>query len=155
MTYTVRGMTDWLKRHGFSYKKPALIPGKADLKQQEKWIEEYRKLKEKLAKDETLCFIDGVHPTHNVQLAYGWIRKGKRKEIPSNTGRGRLNLSGMIDVVTHEVLVREDITLNAESTIEFFKKIEKVSNKLIFFKMFIVFSLVNEPVRKTKRKQNY
>ena len=60
-----------------------------------------------------------------MQLAYGWIKKGKRKEIPSNTGRERLKLSGMIDMLTHKVLVREDITLNAESTIQFFKKIEE------------------------------
>ena len=26
VTYTVAGITSWLKRHGFSYKKPALIP---------------------------------------------------------------------------------------------------------------------------------
>ncbi len=25
--------------------------------------------------------MDGVHPTHNVQTAYGWIKKGVRKEI--------------------------------------------------------------------------
>jgi hypothetical protein len=35
----------------------------------------------------TICFMDGVHPTHNVQPAYGWIQKGVRKEIPANTGR--------------------------------------------------------------------
>jgi probable addiction module antidote protein len=29
--YTVSGMTHWLKRHFFSYKKPALVPGKANL----------------------------------------------------------------------------------------------------------------------------
>jgi transposase len=123
--YTAPGMTAWLKRHGFSYKKPALVPGKADQEKQEQWIEKYARLKEALPEDETICFIDGVHPTHNVQLAYGWIKKGKRKEIPSNTGRGRLNLSGMIDMLTHKVLVREDVTLNAESTIQFFKKIEE------------------------------
>ncbi len=29
--------------------------------------------------------MDGVHPTHNVQPAYGWIKKGERKEIPANS----------------------------------------------------------------------
>lgn len=124
VTYTIAGITNWLKRHGFSYKKPALVPGKADRKKQEKWIEEYNTLKDNLSEDETLCFIDGVHPTHNVQLAYGWIRKGERKEIPSNTGRCRINLSGMLDVISHKILAKEDKTLNAESTIEFFRRIE-------------------------------
>ena len=44
--------------------------------------------------------------------------------MPSNTGRRRLNLSGMIDILHHKVLIRENTTLNAESTIQFFKKIE-------------------------------
>ena len=69
--------------------------------------------------------MDGVHPTHNVQPAYGWIKTGVRKEIAANTGRMRLNLSGIIDVISHNVLVQEDKTLNAESTIQFFQNVEK------------------------------
>jgi transposase len=122
--YTVPGMRHWLQRHGFSYKKPAIVPGKANKEQQQKWLAEYEKLRANLPEDETICFTDGVHPTHNVQSAYGWIKKGVRKEIPANTGRSRLNLSGIIDVTNHNVLIHEDKTLNAESTIRFFQKIE-------------------------------
>lgn len=125
VTYTVAGMRHWLRRHGFSYKKPALVPGKANKKEQEAWIEEYKKLKQGLGENETICFIDGVHPTHNVQLAYGWIKKGIRKEIASNSGRFRLNLSGIVDMVSHKILIQEDDTLNAEATIRFFRKIEE------------------------------
>jgi transposase len=123
--YTVPGMRTWLQRHGFSYKKPAVVPGKANKEQQERWLADYEKLRQGLPEDETICFIDGVHPTHNVQPAYGWIKKGVRKEIPSNTGRSRLNLSGAIDVVSHNIVIQEDQTLNAESTILFFQKIEE------------------------------
>jgi len=123
--YTVHGMSHWLKRHCFSYKKPAVVPGKADEEEQKKWIAKYEKLREMLSRDETICFMDGVHPTHNVQSAYGWIRKGVRKEIPSNTGRSRLNLSGVIDVINHSLVVQEDQMLNSEATISFFHKIEK------------------------------
>ena len=122
--YTVAGMRTWLQRHGFSYKKPAIVPGKANKEQQQGWIAAYEKLRQRLPGDETICFIDGVHPTHNVQPAYGWIKKGVRKEIPANTGRSRVNLSGAIDVVSHNVVIQEDQTLNAESTIRFFQKIE-------------------------------
>ena len=52
--YSISGMTDWLHRNRFSYKKPSLVPGKANL-----------------GEDETICFADGVHPTHNTQLSYG------------------------------------------------------------------------------------
>jgi len=88
-------------------------------------LAEYERLRQGLPADETICFIDGVHPTHNVQPAYGWIKKGVRKEIPANTGRARLNLSGSIDMITHNVVIQEDQALNAESTIRFFQKIEK------------------------------
>jgi transposase len=123
--YTVPGMRHWLKRHKFSYKKPAIVPGKANKEQQQQWLSGYEKLRQGLPADETIGFIDGVHPTHNVQPAFGWIRTGIRKEIPANTGRERINLSGMIDVIGHKVLIQEDITLNAESTIQFFRKIEE------------------------------
>ena len=45
--YSTAGMTNWLKAHGFSYKKPSITPGKADRKAQEKWIKEYEELKKK------------------------------------------------------------------------------------------------------------
>jgi transposase len=134
--YTVHGMRNWLQRHGFSYKKPAIVPGKANEQQQKEWIAEYEKLRAELPADETICFIDGVHPTHNVQPAYGWIKKGIRKEIPANSGRSRLNLSGAVDVVSHGVIVQVDKTLDANSTISFFRKIEEAypgKNKIHVF----------------------
>jgi transposase len=124
-TYTIHGMRHWLQRHGFAYKKPALVPGKANEERQREWLAAYEKLRATLPSNETICFMDGVHPTHNVQPAYGWIKKGVRKEIPANSGRSRLNLSGIVDVVTHNILVQEDETLNANSTIKFFRKIEE------------------------------
>jgi transposase len=123
--YTVPGMRTWLQRHEFSYKKPAIVPGKVNKELQQEWLIAYEKLRHGLPGDETICFIDGVHPTHNVQPAYGWIKKGVRKEIPANTGRARLNLSGAIDIVSHNVLIQEDLTLNTASTIRFFQKIEE------------------------------
>jgi len=125
ITYSVPGMRNWLKRHNFSYKKPALVPGKANEQQQREWLTEYEKLKQNLPAHETICFMDGVDPTHNVQPAYGWIQKGMRKEIPANSGRLRINLSGVIDVIEHKVLVQEDKMLHAEATISFFQKIEE------------------------------
>ncbi len=69
VTYSVPGMRNWLQRHGFSYKKPALVPGKANEQQQREWLAEYEKLKQNLPENETICFMDGVHSTHNVQPA--------------------------------------------------------------------------------------
>ena len=129
VVYSIPGMRNWLQRHGFSYKKPALVPGKANEEQQREWLAGYEKLKQDLPLDETICFMDGVHPTHNVQPAYGWIQKGVRKEIPTNTGHSRINLSGVIDIIDHKVLVQENKMLNAEATISFFRKIEEAYPK--------------------------
>ena len=41
VTYSVSGLRNWLISHRFSYKKPAIVPGKADKEAQEKWICEY------------------------------------------------------------------------------------------------------------------
>lgn len=125
ITYTIHGMRNWLQRHGFSYKKPAVVPGRADEKQQKKWIEEYEKLRDTLPSSETICFIDGVHPSHNVQSAYGWIKKGVRKEIPTNSGRSRLNLTGALDIISHKIIIHSDKTLDANATINFFRKIKE------------------------------
>lgn len=136
VTYSVPGMRNWLQRHGFSYKKPALVPGKANGQQQHEWLAEYEQLKQNLPADETICFMDGVHPTHNVQPAYGWIKKGVRKEIPANSGRSRLNLSGVIGIMDHKVFVQEDNMLNAVATISFLQKVEEAypeKNKIHLF----------------------
>lgn len=122
--YTKPGMRNWLQRHGFAYKKPALVPGKANKEAQLEWIAQYEKLKAKLQQDETICFMDGVHPTHNTQISYGWIKKGVRKELAANSGRSRLNLTGAIDLISRKLHVSEDKTLNADSTIAFFKQVE-------------------------------
>ena len=136
VTYTIAGMTSWLKSHGFSYKKPAVVPGKANRAAQEQWIKEYEELKRTLPEGEAICFIDGVHPTHNTKATYGWIKKGERKELRTNTGRQRLNVSGAIDIISRRVLIREDVTLNASSTIEFLKRLQDaypVHNKIHVF----------------------
>ena len=136
ISYSISGMCYWLKRNGFSYKKPSIVPGKANKEIQKKWIDEYFKLKNNLKENETICFMDGVHPTHNTQLSYGWIKKGVRKEICSNTGRQRINISGAIDVIERKLHFQEDTMLNAETTISFLKKIEKAypnKNKIYLF----------------------
>ena len=137
VNYTIHGMRYWLRRHGFSYKKPAIVPGKADEQQQREWIAKYEKLRKNLPENEAICFTDGVHPTHNVEPAYGWIKKGVRKEIPANSGRKRLNISGTIDIVEHKVVVQEDTTLNAETTIKFFKKVEEAYPEKLKVHMFV------------------
>lgn len=116
--YRESGILSLLHRLGFVYKKTKLIPGKANPEKQEEFIREYRKIKENKAPDDKIYFIDGAHPIHNSVKGYAWIKKGKDKEIPSNTGRKRLNLNGAYCVDDQRVVVREDPMINAQSTIK-------------------------------------
>ena len=43
--YSRGGMTNLLHRLGFSFKKPKGVPGKADRKEQEKFVKKYNKVK--------------------------------------------------------------------------------------------------------------
>lgn len=47
--------------------------------------------------------MDGVHPTHNVQPAYGWIKKGIRKEIAA---KGVLQICQGQYLKVRELLIR-------------------------------------------------
>jgi len=67
--------------------------------------------------------MDAVHPQHNPVLGYGWIKRGEDREVPSNTGRRRLNINGAVDLERLEPVVRYDDTIDATSTIALFDQI--------------------------------
>ena len=58
VVYKIGGMTTLLHQLGFSYKKPKGVPGKAKREEQEVFIEEYNKVKEK----GLVYFADSTHP---------------------------------------------------------------------------------------------
>ena len=124
VTYTPEGLTHLLHRLGFVYKKTKAVPGKADPQKQKAFLETYHELKEHKGPNDRIYFMDGCHPNHNAMPAYGWIAKGVIKEIPTNTARKRINLNGAIDIVDFDLVIREDPTLNAQSTLALFKQIE-------------------------------
>ena len=68
--------------------------------------------------------MDGTHPQHNSVAAYGWIKKGKAKELKSNTGRQRLNINAAIDIENLSTAVDYGDSINAQSTISLLKKVE-------------------------------
>lgn len=123
--YTHSAVKKLLHRLGFVYKKPKHIPGKADAVKQQEFIEKYELLKKNKRKEDKVFFVDGVHPLHNSQPAYGWIKKGKEKAIKANTGRQRLNINGAYDIESHKVIIREDESINAQSTIALFEQMLK------------------------------
>ena len=126
VSYTESGMTAVLHRLGYVYKKPRLIPGKADREAQERFLEAYDEIEKNTGKDDPIYFMDATHPQHNPVLAGGWIKRGEEQEIPTNTGRRRVNINGAIDLERLEPAVRFDDTINADSTIALFKQLEAI-----------------------------
>ena len=123
--YTMSGMRDLLHRIGYEYKKPKLVPGNPDIDAQEEFIEYYNKFMENKPQNSEVLFVDAVHPEHNTMAAYGWIKRGKKKELRTNSGRQRINLHGAINAETHEVTVIESSTVNKDSTIELLETIRQ------------------------------
>jgi transposase len=124
---TESGMTALLHRLGYVYKKPRLVPGKADPKARRAFLQQYEKLKQDKGQDDPIYFMDAAHPQHNPVIACGWIKRGEEHEVPTNTGRQRVNINGAIDLERLKPVVRFDDTINAESTIALFEQLERVN----------------------------
>src|ERR1700722_3240400 len=124
VAYSISGMTAWLKRNKFSYHKPARVPAKADKARQEAFIAFYENLKKTLPDNEKIVFMDGVHPTHQTRMAYGWIRKGYRKELPTTSGQKRMNIVGALDLEDMRLMHQEYATIDGDAIIGFLKNLE-------------------------------
>lgn len=129
VAYTEAGVVNLLHRLGFVYKKMKQVPGKADSEKQREFLEKYAEIRKQMEEKDKLYFMDGTHPHHNSMPAYGWIPKGQTKEIKSNTGRSRININGALDVEGHGVIVREDESINADSTIMLLTEIENKNSE--------------------------
>jgi transposase len=64
-----------------------------------------------------------------ISIASAKYRHSEETKLKSNTGRQRANISGALDAETHEAHVQEHVTLNAETTIKFFKFLENKNPK--------------------------
>lgn len=124
--YSVSGMTDWLKRQGFTFHQPCGVPAKADAEAQERFVDEYEKLKRYLADEDHIVFMDGAHPTHAVRFTRGWIRKGERKEIPTNGSQKRLNILGALNLAEMLLHTRQYDTINGSNVIDFLSYLQTV-----------------------------
>lgn len=125
--YSISGVTRLLKRLGFVYKKPKLVPATANEEAQEEFLKFYTDFMKGKDGNSKVFFVDAVHPQHNTMAAYGWMRKGVATELQSNTGRSRLNIHGAMDAETYEttVLYSEE-TVDGNSTIDLMKSLESL-----------------------------
>jgi transposase len=125
--YTESGMTALLHRLGYVYKKPKLVPGKADPDAQRAFLAQYEKLKQDKGEEDPIYFMDAAHPQHNPVLACGWIKRGEEHAVRTNSGRQRVNINGAIELARLEPVVRFDDTINAESTIALLRQLEHLN----------------------------
>jgi transposase len=123
--YSLSGMRDLLHRIGYEYKKPKLVPGNPDPVAQEIFAEQYEKFMQNKPANVEVLFADAVHPQHNTMAAYGWIKRGEKREIPTTAGRERLNLHGAMNAESLEVTVIESETVDDESTITLLETLEQ------------------------------
>jgi len=124
--FTVIGVTKLLHRLGFSYKKPKIIPGKADSQKQIDFLTKYEEIKANLKENDEVYFLDSTHPQHNTNPSYGWILKGKENDkfVKTNSGRKRINLSGALNLKNHTALVLEEETIDYRATLKLLKKLK-------------------------------
>lgn len=125
VSYTISGMTKWLHAYGFRYKKPNAVPAKANKEAQKKFMGYYKTLKKNTKNKEPIYFIDSVHPQHQTRLAYGWIKKGERKNIGTTAKQFRLNFMGGINLDTHDFVYEQSEKVNELSIQSFLYKLRK------------------------------
>lgn len=123
--YSISGMRHLLHRLNFVYKKAKAVPGKANTALQRAYLAMLKKVLAEKAEHDVHDYLDGVHPQHNTQLAYGWVKKGQDKLVTSNSGRQRININGALNAETLEVVIRTDDAINAQSTLKLFEALEK------------------------------
>ncbi|MCP4121136.1 MAG: IS630 family transposase [Bacteroidetes bacterium] len=119
--YSVPGMNKWLHHNGFSYKMPKGVPHKFDEAKQQVFIETYESLKAACGEDESILFIDAVHPTQATKITHGWIRKGQDKLLETTGSRSRLNIIGALNLSDIGATVVSDYeSINSENIVRFF-----------------------------------
>lgn len=123
--YTATGARDLLHRLGYEYKKPKLVPGKPDPEAQEEFAAYYEEFMLNKPTNIEVLFCDAVHPEHNTMAAYGWIKRGEKRKLKTNSGRQRLNLHGAINAETMEMTLIESDAANKDSTIQLLEMIDK------------------------------
>lgn len=123
--YDLISVQKLVRRMGLSHQQLHRLAGKVDVAKQAIFIEKYEQTIEQLLDNETVMFIDAVHPQHNTTPSKIWSQVGEPRWIESNTGRERININGAYNPFSMDVITRQDKTINGQSTIELLKQITK------------------------------
>ncbi|BCL71452.1 hypothetical protein TUMSATVNIG1_34180 [Vibrio nigripulchritudo] len=119
--YSVPCINKWLHHNGLSYKQPKDIPHQFDQGKQQAFIEDYEALKASCGKDESIVFIDAVHPTLSTKVSHGWIQAGRDKVLKTTGNCSRLNLVGALNLSDIGATIVNDYeSINSENIVRFF-----------------------------------
>jgi hypothetical protein len=67
------------------------------------FIKKYKRIKKECEKTgDVIYFNDCVHPQHQTEPAYGWIRQDESKGIKMTACQRRLNFIGAININIHQ-----------------------------------------------------
>lgn len=123
--YSLSGCWHLLHSLKYVYKYTKNVPSKMIIEQQEQFKLFYEDLIESLPENQILLFGDSVHPEHNTCPSRVWVKKGAEKIIKSNTGRDRINISGLLEPNKVELTYLESKTVNSATFKELLSKVEK------------------------------
>ena len=124
-SYSPSGAAKLMRRLGFVYKKPQLLPAQADEAKQAAFIAQYEALMTGLGANEMVVFSDAVHPEHQSRPAHGWFPKGQKTALKATSGRKRLNIQGALDLETFQFTFVEGEKINAQTTRQMLEKLER------------------------------
>ena len=119
-------MSKWLHRHHFGSKKPTGVPHKFDKVKPPALIEAYHELKVSCTEQESILFMDAVHPTPATKISYGGIRRGPDKPLQTTGSRTGLNIIGGRNVNDiSSILVSKYDSINSQSILDFFHRLRE------------------------------
>ena len=126
-SYTPHAMARLLGRLGYVWKRPKVVPAKADAEAQRAFLD--RVLLPLMAEAEAdpatpLLFVDATHPAYDAHPASGRIRRGEHAVLPSNHGRVNVMLNGALSWPAREVITREAVKITGPEMAAFFAQIE-------------------------------
>jgi transposase len=124
INYSKAGVLALLKKLDFVCENTKIIVPFVDESLQQAAIDAYKKLKSNLPADEVILHIDGVHPTHMAKTGKIWVKRGQKRHILGNTGRGRMNIHGALNLQTGQFNFMENTKIDAKSTIQLFDKLQ-------------------------------
>lgn len=114
----------FMKAHGLRYLKTGHIPAKADVEEQKKWVANVLDPVIKEAKNGKchLLFMDASHFVLMPFLCSLWSTV--RLFIKSPAGRNRINVLGVVNAITKEIITINNTTyITAETIVDFFTKL--------------------------------